>query len=111
MRVARRIQHNWPLAASQHLGPEQRERTFGPPKRSLSSLSGVFAVDQTSIPSADVNASSISTPRYRTVFLIFVWGKADLPPHCALAAGKRSEERRVGNACVSTCRSRWLPNH
>src|SRR3546814_20183863 len=25
--------------------------------------------------------------------------------------GKRSEERRVGNACVSTCRSRWAPYH
>src|SRR3546814_13167459 len=24
---------------------------------------------------------------------------------------KRSEERRVGNECVSTCRSRWSPNH
>src|SRR3546814_16435694 len=23
----------------------------------------------------------------------------------------RSEERRVGQACVSTCRSRWLPEH
>src|SRR3546814_10945893 len=23
----------------------------------------------------------------------------------------RSEERRVGNACVSTCRSRWAPFH
>src|SRR3546814_5645228 len=23
----------------------------------------------------------------------------------------RSEERRVGKACVSTCRSRWWPNH
>src|SRR3546814_3306843 len=23
----------------------------------------------------------------------------------------RSEERRVGNACVSTCRSRWAPYH
>src|SRR3546814_11146915 len=23
----------------------------------------------------------------------------------------RSEERRVGNECVSTCRSRWLPYH
>src|SRR3546814_11596881 len=23
--------------------------------------------------------------------------------------GVRSEERRVGNACVSTCRSRWSP--
>src|SRR3546814_1822505 len=23
----------------------------------------------------------------------------------------RSEERRVGNECVSTCRSRWWPSH
>src|SRR3546814_20613142 len=26
-------------------------------------------------------------------------------------AGSRSEERRVGKECVSTCRSRWSPNH
>src|SRR3546814_11117742 len=25
--------------------------------------------------------------------------------------GQRSEERRVGKACVRTCRSRWSPNH
>src|SRR3546814_14823742 len=24
---------------------------------------------------------------------------------------KRSEERRVGQECVSTCRSRWSPDH
>src|SRR3546814_13423202 len=27
------------------------------------------------------------------------------------AAQKRSEERRVGKECVSTCRSRWWPYH
>src|SRR3546814_8659619 len=26
-------------------------------------------------------------------------------------AGDRSEERRVGKECVSTCRSRWSPYH
>src|SRR3546814_15836449 len=26
-------------------------------------------------------------------------------------AGPRSEERRVGKECVSTCRSRWSPSH
>src|SRR3546814_17128734 len=31
-------------------------------------------------------------------------GKAD-------AARARSEERRVGKECVSTCRSRWSPYH
>src|SRR3546814_16495836 len=24
---------------------------------------------------------------------------------------RRTEERRVGKECVSTCRSRWLPDH
>src|SRR3546814_1595843 len=28
-----------------------------------------------------------------------------------VAARRRSEERRVGNECVSTCRSRWSPYH
>src|SRR3546814_12381034 len=32
-----------------------------------------------------------------------------LDPHEAL--GARSEERRVGKQCVSTCRSRWSPYH
>src|SRR3546814_4624944 len=27
------------------------------------------------------------------------------------APGARSEERRVGKECVSTCRSRWSPYH
>src|SRR3546814_7290489 len=29
----------------------------------------------------------------------------------ALAVSIRSEERRVGKECVSTCRSRWSPYH
>src|SRR3546814_15884114 len=29
----------------------------------------------------------------------------------ALPVAKRSEERRVGKGCVSTCRSRWSPYH
>src|SRR3546814_16802561 len=37
-------------------------------------------------------------------------------PVCATAigdtaAGSRSDERRVGKECVSTCRSRWSPSH
>src|SRR3546814_19999070 len=30
---------------------------------------------------------------------------------CGLTLGWRSEERRVGKECVSTCRSRWAPYH
>src|SRR3546814_14599348 len=29
----------------------------------------------------------------------------------AARLGSRSEERRVGQECVSTCRSRWSPHH
>src|SRR3546814_2641194 len=31
--------------------------------------------------------------------------------HDARDAATRSEERRVGKECVSTCRSRWSPYH
>src|SRR3546814_6106875 len=34
--------------------------------------------------------------------------KAD---HIVLVDAVRSEERRVGKECVSTCRSRWSPYH
>src|SRR3546814_2708171 len=30
---------------------------------------------------------------------------------CSAACPRRSEERRVGKECVSTCRSRWSPYH
>src|SRR3546814_4909833 len=30
---------------------------------------------------------------------------------CIRELGMRSEERRVGKECVSTCRSRWSPYH
>src|SRR3546814_13215566 len=36
--------------------------------------------------------------------------EAPLPDRVRVAIG-RSEERRVGKACVSTCRSRWSPYH
>src|SRR3546814_12769248 len=39
---------------------------------------------------------------------------ADVPAHLRIpVAGRpyRSEERRVGKECVSTCRSRWSPYH
>src|SRR3546814_14597762 len=43
-------------------------------------------------------------------------GPVDVLVNCAAYRGKaefmeRSEERRVGKECVSTCRSRWSPYH
>src|SRR3546814_12069709 len=33
------------------------------------------------------------------------------PHHASEYTAERSQERRVGKACVSTCRSRWSPYH
>src|SRR3546814_21067972 len=46
---------------------------------------------------------------------IMVFGNGEpLPSPLAkvyISSADRSEERRVGKACVSTCRSRWSPYH
>src|SRR3546814_18209397 len=48
------------------------------------------------------------------VFRYFDWLAAfvvgDFGESVRFKAPVRSEARRVGNACVSTCRSRWSPN-
>src|SRR3546814_8738713 len=41
--------------------------------------------------------------------LLFV--ALDRHHHTLLEEHRRSEERRVGKECVSTCRSRWSPYH
>src|SRR3546814_21185790 len=38
-------------------------------------------------------------------------GHIGIPPPRLRARRGRSEERRVGKECVSTCRSRWSPYH
>src|SRR3546814_9987439 len=41
-----------------------------------------------------------------------VWpARTRTPPSTAISGKTRSEERRVGKECVSTCRSRWSPYH
>src|SRR3546814_14536429 len=50
----------------------------------------------------------ISKPSSDAVSSAFWWAL----PWCAEQnLGNRSEERRVGKECVSTCRSRWSPYH
>src|SRR3546814_5855082 len=43
--------------------------------------------------------------KYRPVLMEVRQGRHEV------ALGQRSEERRVGKECVSTCRSRWSPYH
>src|SRR3546814_18397651 len=47
-----------------------------------------------------------------TIYIGHEFGSSSLRRTCAALVGsKRSEERRVGKECVSTCRSRWSPYH
>ena len=40
-------------------------------------------------------------------YWLFAQSFLNIAPHVQ----RRSEERRVGKECVSTCRSRWSPYH
>src|SRR3546814_15285293 len=52
--------------------------------------------------------SAPAQPAMRAIFIRHgeSTGNAGVPCH-----DLRSEERRVGQECVSTCRSRWSPSH
>src|SRR3546814_11657825 len=50
----------------------------------------------------DLQAKTSGKPVYRYLF------SKSKPP---MTSEFRSEERRVGKECVSTCRSRWSPHH
>src|SRR3546814_230396 len=66
--------------------------------------------------------SDINLERLAARSVTFLGSIADLPsdahavigvgsPQARSAITQRSEERRVGKECVSTCRSRWTPYH
>src|SRR3546814_16387110 len=87
----------------------------------------VNSIDQ-QIPSALTREQALTTPRLATPGTIagdhgrdidsiriqnrtrFDWRAVKLDVG-AFVNAKRSEERRVGKECVSTCRSRWSPYH
>src|SRR3546814_1809270 len=52
---------------------------------------------------ATLNTGSLRPHSLRVRPLVF--------PRHLLLEKRRSEERRVGNECVSTCRSRWSPHN
>src|SRR3546814_20755432 len=53
----------------------------------------------------------IASPSASTFGEAFMRNIASICGSVALIVAFRSEERRVGKACVSTCRSRWSPSH
>src|SRR3546814_3894189 len=72
--------------------------------------------------SSDVCSSDLVTPRFMGFIepaylipygaMVLVWGPlSDRVGRRQVILGSRSEERRVGKECVSTCRSRCSPYH
>src|SRR3546814_16662523 len=68
---------------------------------------------------ADKVADMVGAARRRSRFGAMVAHRRQVHPDARTARhgtndariGERSEERRVGKECVSTCRSRWSPYH
>src|SRR3546814_19793717 len=65
-------------------------------------------------PSLSVDQADAALDEARTAALAKARQRAELYAKAAGLRVKRfirSEERRVGTECVSTCRSRWPPDH
>src|SRR3546814_14774671 len=76
---------------------------------SEASLSGIEARPIAGAAAAQVTAKPAT---YETVGRIEkIEGNKITLSHQPVPALNRSEERRVGNECVSTCRSRWWRDH
>src|SRR3546814_14468887 len=89
--------------------PDGREMSFNisvnPP--------GYAIVDKYGRRFANEYLQAVSKPNFYYELLHY---DADLLEHPRIPAywifdSRRSEERRVGKECVSTCRSRWSPYH
>src|SRR3546814_14754707 len=83
---------------------------------------GCYSTSLLSQPWLLISSSSNPPPRYRRTFDRCGNGRPrpacriGRPIHATRAINfecrkQRSEERRVGKECVSTCRSRWSPYH
>src|SRR3546814_11904415 len=64
--------------------------------------------DAADISSADIGAADAQVVIDNIASLVSIF-RGHQPSRIATDA--RSEERRVGKECVSTCRSRWSPYH
>src|SRR3546814_16922895 len=73
----------------------------------------IYTVDSDpfKLPAAPPSADNLT---FSPDFWTDRWGvehEVEAPARVGFDAAVRSEERRVGKECVSTCRSRWSPAH
>ena len=73
------------------------------------------AVEEQSVTTQEINRSVTDAARGTRAIAADVTGLADAvetsSSHSNSSRATRSEERRVGKECVTTCRSRWSPYH
>src|SRR3546814_10957878 len=70
---------------------------------------GVFR--QSFPPVEELTIERIRLPQHGVIEVQVVNGGPEPVTVAQLMVDDRSEERRVGKECVSTCRYRWSPNH
>src|SRR3546814_1126497 len=66
------------------------------------------------VPMPPVVAGKRETKKQMLIYTLLLLPLSIAPAWLGIAGwiyGTRSEERRVGKECVSTCRSRWSPYH
>src|SRR3546814_17772977 len=80
--------------------PFRTERLRVPPDPRV--MVGAVEVEKHPCPCGEMEASPVERPQHTNI-------SSCAPPACRV--GPRSEERRVGKEFVSTCRSRWSPEH
>src|SRR3546814_17481722 len=82
-------------------GRQEPMKAFGPPVPNLRR--------NASAPKADVRSARFNAASGLLQWMIVA--TAHTAPTNRTMPARRSEERRVGKECVSTCRSRWSPYH
>src|SRR3546814_12398345 len=84
-----------------------------PPRMALTDRAGRWVVKQVGDLGRTVNeiAVELGCDWHTVNDAVLAYGEALLEADTDRVGAVRSEERRVGKECVSTCRSRWSPCH
>src|SRR3546814_18273028 len=88
-------------------GAAQVFRVAGPLARIVVGKPGVIDA----MPTGDRSVRITALAGGETSLSLFGRSGQPLGSYSVRVTGARSEERRVGKECVSTCRSRWSPYH
>src|SRR3546814_12904810 len=81
--------------------------TTGNPKGVVYHHRGAYLAAMSNAMAFNMTASTVylwTLPMFHCNGWAYTWA-------ITAVGGTRSEERRVGKECVSTCRSRWAPDH